>query len=209
MNKCWQILHLFEFLFFYYKKAKLENERNDRKHERTKLRSYMDLSSSAVSTHRKLSFSEGEGEERKFSQICSPRNLHSPSHFLNWLLIGRSICFCLIFIISLTIFSPLLTTLGWEKVFSAPSQVSSFLTLRYPNITRFLSGGVKGRSLKGVGSEKGKMMQALAPLSEDRGPCLASSLHRDAKHWRWSTPAQHSRVTCGTSQRNRTSGIYI
>lgn len=69
---------------------------------------------------------------------------------------------------------------------SAPSQVSLFLTLWYPNITHVLSRGVKVSILKEVWWKK--------HLSEVRGLHSASSLHRGTKHWRWFT-LQHIRLT--------------
>lgn len=107
-------------------------------------RGYTDFSSRALSSHRRLLSLEGEGGKHSHT-FRSPETRTSLS-FSQWLPISRSIGFCLIFIISLTICSALGITLGWEKVLSAPSQVSLFLTLWHPKIARFLSRGEKGRT---------------------------------------------------------------
>lgn len=165
-TKYWQTLHLFVFSSIYYKETKLENEKLPEAGQ-NEVMEWSALFSSAVRTHRTLTF-RGRGGGEELWQISPPRNLHSLS-FSQWLLISSSVCFCLIFIISLTIFSQLQTTLDWEKVLSAPPQVRLFLTLWYPNVT-LLSWGVKGRRLKAVWRKKDEGTR------EGRGRCLASLL---------------------------------
>ena len=124
---------------------------------------------SPLCTHRKL-FSEGEKEEK----------LLTNTHFLNC-------CFSAdpsasdSLTTSFAAFSNFRLS-RMDKKSSAPSQVSLFLTLLYPNITHFLSRGVKSRSLEEV-SRKERVMLLEGPcLHEGRGRRLASTSHGGKKH---------------------------
>ena len=125
---------------------------------------------SPLHTHRKLLFSEGDEEEK----------LLTNTNFLNC-------CFSAdpsasdSLITSFAAFSNF--RLSWmDKKSSAPSQVSLFLTLLYPNITHFLSRGVKGRSLEEVSRKERAMMLEGPRFREGRGRRLASSSHGGKKH---------------------------
>ena len=191
MAKYGQIQQLFVFLSIYYKAAKLENESNYLQHDRNKLRSYMDLMFSIELVHRGSFSFQREKKRINFSQILLPRNQFSS--FSQPLLLSRSICFCLIFINSQSSHN---FKQSWiEKKSLGPSQMSLFLTLLCPNITHFLSRGVKGRSLKEVSRKERKIMLEGPHLSEGRGQCLAYSTNTED-----GPQSQHIRVTCCIGQ---------
>lgn len=166
---------------------------------------YMDLvSSAAVSTYRKLSFSEEEGERKNSQKCCHPeiclvsltfaiapyQQVHLPvPHFYHLphnLLITSN---------SLALRKSPLPHHKWAYFWLVISKYSTFP----------FTGYKRQKPLRKCEGRRAKWRRNRPRLSKATGPSSASSLHCGTKHWRRSTfPTRQSNRQA--LQRNKTIG---